>query len=242
MGITSIFWNRKGAPDGDMFVPTGISTDTGYIHLPIWTTMFHTGAAYGTQPTRLPTSAGGSTGYPSFYYNITYDPTGGWIATYFVAAAETSMWHTMFRLRDDYVAGTNLTVTFNGLNVRRTGTGLPTTHSIDMMAIRDTNAEVGVGQGPWGYNATPFPGPGTFVWNKDICLTAVQDVFEVLEADFYIMSKTHSFVIDGDDADYPLTPGRWMFLTWTSVTESSDANEVRNKFCNFYVTYDKWAA
>ena len=209
---------------------------TSYIDLPIWS-MFHTGAAYGTKPTRLPVATPTESGYPSIYYNVNYDPTGGFIATRFTNLAETSVWHTMFRLPANYSAGTNLTVTFNAFNIRYAVAAAPTTHKVDMSAYRDTNTEGGAGQGMFGYNATPIPGPGTFVWNKDICTTSEQTLSLETELGMYTMAETKSFVINGSDAAYPLAPNRKILLTWTSTTQSSDANSVRNKFANFYVAY-----
>lgn len=211
---------------------------TNYIDLP-YDKMFHTGIGHATMPTRLVSSQTNvaPAGNPTISYLITREPTGGWIATWWGTALETSVWHIMFMLPANYAAGSNLICTFNAINLRLAVAAEPTTHKVGMSAYRDTNTEGGDGQGLFGYNASTFPTTGTFVWNKDICLTAEQKVEAVTVVNMYKMAYTLSFTIDGDDNDYPLAPGRIILLTWTSTTQSSDANENRSKFSKFYVAY-----
>jgi len=217
--------------------------NVGYIQLPLWQ-MYETGATdltatpptFADEPTPLVSAAQSEVGYPALYFLATFGPVGSWVASRWLQAAETSVWHTIFQLPGDYVSYSDLILTFNEACIMDTdATNPPTVHSICVYARRDTNAN---GKGVYGYNAGTWAIPGDFTWNANICLTSVQDTTPEEEWT-QAMGTAMTFTIDGDNGSYPLTPGRFILLSFESKTTAASAHDIRNIFSNFYVKYER---
>ena len=237
MGITSIFWNRKGAPAGDIFVPTGQTT--GYINLPLsdFFTDYINGAAVDLQ--RLAPKAGGSSGTGIYLYHYTTAGaswrTLAWLyCGTSTGALITHRFQTNFRLPGDYIDNTDLTLHLSSTYVSADDLTEAMIARISMEAYRNIPAS---GKEGFGYRADP----AVDAWTEVDLVTSASPVNTIRHDAGSSEFDQNSFTVDGDNATYPLTPGNLVQVEFTSEIDK-DTQNVTLYFANFYVTYDKWAA
>jgi len=237
MGITSIFWNRKGAPAGDIFVPTGQTT--GYIDLPIETFFSEYLANANVALQRLiPRNSGTSAGlfyYPTAaaYAENSYRTLAWLYGGISTGASITNRFHCNFRLPGDYIDNTDLTLNLSSTYTVVDNSTPATTATIDAEAYRNVP---GTDKEGFGYRANPVVDTWT---ETDLIAAAPTNVLRHTTASSEFDANT--FTIDGDHATYPLTPGNLMQVRFTSVIDDNGSNAAIY-FANFYITYDKWAA
>lgn len=201
-----------------------VSTKTGYIPLPV-EDMFGEGPLV-----RLPiTTTGNALGLycltgASLSYRTLVWLAGGTSNL----GAYSATWHCNFRLPEDYVANTDLTVHLSSIFSPAVAV---TTATIACEARRNKPSS-----GKQGFGSRSDPADDA-TWTDSTNLVSSTSPLNVLGAasgssDF----NDNTFTVDGDNTTFPLAKGNLVQLVFDSVIDAAAA-QVWIWFADFYVTY-----